>query len=319
MKTTDNLIPYLLMGMHPLHHITKLVAGAILLTTSPNFYNILGPCFPSKAHDFIEETKYTLMRKAMVAHAAALFLHWMYAVLHYFDSKADKVFSMLCLIVKIPVFFVIILQIQAGIDFTYCVDVINHSQVMAWLTYEVCLFYVNLISLSAFILIQNCAKFKSIQDRVGLAGKNARKEKDFLNYAKDDIHWWSAWFNQYVMAILALLLRTASMTAGLDIKPSAGTLFLKHFFAALIIGKLYVTGMRIRRDFVTIILLISTFTLNTLQVFQYVELAAMNSKWWGTFILIDIVLYYTVFLQMAISIYVWPMKMLKWRRQLMIE
>ena len=162
MKTTDNLIPYLLMGMHPLHHITKLVAGAILLTTSPNFYNILGPCFPSKAHDFIEETKYTLMRKAMVAHAAALFLHWMYAVLHYFDSKADKVFSMLCLIVKIPVFFVIILQIQAGIDFTYCVDVINHSQVMAWLTYEVCLFYVNLISLSAFILIQNCAKFKSI-------------------------------------------------------------------------------------------------------------------------------------------------------------
>jgi len=45
---------------------------------------------------------------------------------------------------------------------------------MAWLTYEVLCFYFNLISLGVFIFINNIKKFKSIRDRLGLAGK-ARK------------------------------------------------------------------------------------------------------------------------------------------------
>ena len=154
MKTTDNLVPYLLMGMHPLQHITMLVAGTVLLTTRYDlFFEIEGTCPPGEAEDFRVDGKYTLMTYAMTAHGMALFLHWMYQILHHFEIK---VLANLCLVTKMLVFFVLILKIQSSIDFTECAVELSRSQVMAWLTYEVLLFYLNIVSMCAFIFIQNC-------------------------------------------------------------------------------------------------------------------------------------------------------------------
>ena len=77
---------------------------------------------------------------------------------------------------------------------------------MAWLTYEVLMFYLNLVSMSVFIFINNIKPFLSIRDRMELSG-NQRKTLDFLNYSKDDIHWWSAWFNILALGILTLIFR----------------------------------------------------------------------------------------------------------------
>lgn len=45
MLTTDSLIPYILMTMHPLQHMAMLVTGLILLgTRKDKFYEINGVC-----------------------------------------------------------------------------------------------------------------------------------------------------------------------------------------------------------------------------------------------------------------------------------
>jgi len=102
---------------------------------------------------------------------------------------------------------------------------------MAWLTIEVVLFYVNLTSLSVFIFIQNIKKFTSIRERVGLAG-DMRKTMDFLNYAQDDVHWWSIWFNQFALSILALAFAPKN---DIDITWSATGVFTQHALGAYLI------------------------------------------------------------------------------------
>ena len=115
---------------------------------------------------------------------------------------------------------------------------VGKSQVFAWLTMEVLLFYINLSSLSFFIFVNLFKKYRSIRDRVGLAGKQ-RKTVDFLTYAKDDIHWWSTWFNQFVLSIAVLIFRKNVKYRGADLTLSIIELFAKHFFGLYLIRQLY--------------------------------------------------------------------------------
>lgn len=79
MLTTDSLIPYILMTMHPLQHMSMLVTGIILLTTRyEEFYKIEGVCPEgTEGAEFVNGNKFVFMQYAMVAHAAALILHWL--------------------------------------------------------------------------------------------------------------------------------------------------------------------------------------------------------------------------------------------------
>jgi len=129
------------------------------------------------------------------------------------------------------------IQIQEATDFTECSDVVGKSQVFAWLTIEVLLFYVNIGSLSCFIFFNLFKKYRSIRDRIGLAGRH-RKEMDFLNYAKDDIHWWSTWFNQTVLSLAVLIFRK-SVKSDADLTWSIIEMYSKHFFGLYLIRQLY--------------------------------------------------------------------------------
>ena len=60
--------------------------------------------------------------------------------------------------------------------------------VMAWLTYELIAFYLNIIALMVFLFVASCRKFSTLREREGFAGK-MRKTRDFLQYCKDDVHW----------------------------------------------------------------------------------------------------------------------------------
>lgn len=190
MKTTDSLIPYVLMSMHPLIHGTMLLTSSILLSTNyDKFFEIIGTCDAAKdteAQNFILGTKYTLMNYAVVGHAVCLICHYLYQILNHYEIK---VIANLFLISKMMISFFVTFKIQSSIDFSECTDITDNSQVMAWLTYEILTFYLNLISLGVFIFIQNFKTFKSIRDRLGLAG-DQRKRIDFLQYSKDDLHWW---------------------------------------------------------------------------------------------------------------------------------
>ena len=78
---------------------------------------------------------------------------------------------------------------------------------MAWLYFEVLCFYLNIIAMAVFLLINSCKKFVSLKDRYGLS-ITQRNQTDFLSYCKDDIHWFSLWFTQLLLSVLALHMRT---------------------------------------------------------------------------------------------------------------
>lgn len=236
MLTTDSLIPYILMTMHPLQHMSMLITGLILLCTRyDKFYEIDGVCPEgSEGAEFVDGNKFLFMQYAMVAHSAALVLHWLNQIFSFYEFKVLATFF---IVAKMIVYFLLMIQIQEGTDFTECVDVVGKSQVYAWMTIEVLLFYINLGSLSFFIFVNLFKKYRSIRDRVGLAGKQ-RKTTDFLNYAKDDIHWWSTWFNQFILSVAVLYCRLIA-NSDANITFSIIELFTKHFFGLYLIRQLY--------------------------------------------------------------------------------
>ena len=214
MKLSDSLIPYNLMSLHPLMHASLLTTGLILLGTNNAFFYQIDGTVPNdedhkEAFDFIDGKKKKLMELAMMSHAVCLLSHWTFQILSHYEIK---VLANCFLMLKMMFYFVTTLRIQSSIDFKKGHKVTDNSQVMAWLTYEVLTFYLNIISMAAFIFIQNFKKFRSIRDRVGLAG-DQRKNLDFLVYSKDDIFWWSCWFTQVGLCILSLIFRNGTFAA----------------------------------------------------------------------------------------------------------
>jgi len=296
MKTTDSLIPYVFMTMHPLQHIAMLISGILLLTTQKEgeFFKTVGDC-PSgtEGWGFVNGDKFKLMNYAMIAHGSALVLHWLYQAFNFYDVK---VMGYMFLVTKMIIFFILIIQIQSGIDFTECAGAVGNSQVMAWLTIEVLLFYINLTSLSVFIFIQNIKKFTSIRERVGLAG-DMRKTMDFLNYAQDDVHWWSIWFNQFALSILTLAFAPSN---DIDITWSAAGVFTQHLLGAYLIRQLYFNS-KIQFKMKTKVVLGLTVAINCMLIFQYIELKKLGSNWWSSIVLRGIITYFIIFFQMFLE------------------
>lgn len=90
---------------------------------------------------------------------------------------------------KILSFLYTAVEVQTGITFEDSTAITDNSHVMAWLTYEVIAFYLNIISVVFFLFIASFKKFKTVKERLGFAGTQ-RKYMDFLTYCIEDIHWW---------------------------------------------------------------------------------------------------------------------------------
>ena len=210
--------------------------------------------------------------------------------------------------------FFVTFRIQSSIDFNECHDVTDNSQVMAWLTYEVLAFYLNLISMGVFIFINNFKTFKSIRDRLGLAGEQ-RKTMDFLQYSKDDLYWWQAWFIQVSLVILALMFREGNTA---QIKWSVIEVFAKHILGAYLVRQLYFNS-KFQFKLSTKVVLLLTVLINVGLIFRYVELKNSGSKWWGAIVLNDIILYSLIFAQMVQEWISWGQKLIKWRLDLKFD
>jgi hypothetical protein len=76
-------------------------------------------------------------------HGSALVLHLLSEL---FYNKGIKILATFLIIAKMLVYLILILKIQSSIDFVDCSLETNKSQVMAWLTFEVIIFYLNLTS-----------------------------------------------------------------------------------------------------------------------------------------------------------------------------
>jgi len=294
-----------------------LVSGLVLLGTHyDGFFEIDGTSActakpESEAQKFINGGKVDLMKMAMLAHVICLVSHYMFQILNYYDQRVLANFFQMF---KMMSFFVIILKIQNAIDFTECASITDNSMVMAWLTYEVLVFYLNIGSLSVFIFIQNFKKFRSIRDRLELSG-DQRKTTDFLVYSRDDVPWWSAWFIQFSLSALSLVFRNKT---SLDIKQSIIEVFGKHLLGAYLLRQLYYNS-KFQFKAKTKTALVLTIFINFLLIFRFRELVKLQAHWWTPVVLIDIILYFVIFAQMAQEYMVWDKKVLAWRRDLAFD
>jgi hypothetical protein len=171
MKHDDTIMPYILASMHPLMHLSLLTAGCFLrFVDSEKFYYIPNKdsCLKGeKAIEFIELGGEFLMNYITLAHIAAITFHYLAT---YFETRS-KLISGSFMILKIFSYFFTHYMVQSGIIFEECRDgIIDESQVMAWLSYEVIAFYLNIVAMGVFILFSSCKKFHSIRDRLGMSG-----------------------------------------------------------------------------------------------------------------------------------------------------
>lgn len=223
-----------------------------------------------------------------LAHAIAIISHFL---TEYFNTR-NKLVSGFFMVVKIFSYFFTHYAVQTGIVFEECRDgMIDESQVMAWLSYEVLAFYLNIVAIAVFILFSSCKKFYTLRDRIQLAG-DRRKKEDFLNYIKEDIHWFCMWFTMLMLTILALVMRTRSHEV---IQKSVGVLFTRHFLELILMGSFYYSkdfslGTFFIKAVIGCILLINIFL-----ILVFLELETEFSVWWAPVILLDVTLHFYMF------------------------
>lgn len=153
---------------------------------------------------FINKDKYWLIGLISLSHLLAVVFHYVNELLENQEKRfLGNIFSVL----KVFIYLYAVFKVQTGIVFEECRQgMVDESQVMAWLSYEVFAFYFNVIAMGVFLLLSSCKKYYSIKDRLGFC-PDKRKTLDFLAYCKEDIHWFCLWFTQFMLTGLSLVMR----------------------------------------------------------------------------------------------------------------
>lgn len=90
------------------------------------------------------------MNAACFGHVIGITCHYLNKVLQHY--KYNFLANVL-LIAKVLIYFYCVVYVQAGITYDECNDVTDKMHVMAWLTYEVYVFYVNILGIMFFLFI----------------------------------------------------------------------------------------------------------------------------------------------------------------------
>ena len=306
MKPYDSFMPYILASMHPLLHMSMLFTGMLLMFLDyEQFYLVTGTCDEgSDAYEFQLTTKYTLMWYILTAHLVCIWLHYLYQILNHYDFKG---IANCLLVAKVGIFIYTVMEVQTGITFEECNDVTDNSHVMAWLTYEVIVFYLNLISVVFFLAFASFKQFTTIRERLGYAGQE-RKSVDFLAYCMEDIHWWQMWFTQVSLYICGLLFRrNKDRVIGLSAIQTAIILAL----GAALIMQLYFNS-KFEFTITTKISIGSLYVICLMMIPRYITLRDGGSIWWAPVVLEIIVAHFLLAVQMGVEYFTWNEKKNKW-------
>jgi len=219
------------------------------------------------------------------------------------------------MVLKIFGYFFVHYMVQSGIIFEECRDgIIDESQVMAWLSYEVFAFYLNIVAIGVFILFSSFKKYFSVRDRLGLCGES-RKVVDYLNYIKDDIKYFSMWFTQLMLSILALTMRTRSHEG---VQKSVGILFTRHTLEIVVLANYYYTKDFDLQQYVKYIMG-GVLLINFILIAVFFELEQDYTVWWAPVLLLDVVLHFYIFAQIAYEWNTWESIKLNWKKDMMLQ
>jgi hypothetical protein len=306
MKHSDNILPYMLASMHPMIHLSLLTASMVLRSyDNDGFFEIPNEktCTAkagSKAMDFIDGEKIWLMGYIQLAHLLAIVFHYAGESISQ-NKEGSSMVGQVFLLLKIFVYYSAHFTVQTGIIFDECREnIVDKSQVMAWLSYEVVAFYLNILAMCVFLLLSSCKKFISIRERIGFSSQ-LRKTTDFLTYCKEDIHWFCMWFTQIMLCILALTMKVKSHE---DLKWSVGLLFTRHILELVVLRQVYFNSKFEIKSYIKLIMAI-IFVLNCFMIKLFFDLEDDHSTWWAPIMLHDIILHFYVFFQIAMESSQW--------------
>ena len=79
----------------------------------------------------------------------------------------------------------------------------QHMDVSVWVLYQVNIFYINIFSQVVFMIVSRVIRFRTTREVLGLGGKK-RYEIDWLDFVKEDMHWFSIPCIQLILMLFAL-------------------------------------------------------------------------------------------------------------------
>jgi len=233
-------------------------------------------------------------------------------MVHYFQT--NKFWSNIALIFKVLLYLYSVVFVQSGINFDECNNITDKMPVMVWLTYEVFVFYLNLFGVVFFLMVSTYAQFKTIRDRLGLAG-DMRDRLDFLKYCYDDLHWWQLWFNQVGLYAAGLSFRVNREDAlGLS-AAQAGVII---FCGAVLMKTIYFKET-FEFDTLTKTLLGGLLLITLMLIPRYSWLREEEFTWWSPVVLEIIIAHIMVFVQMLFEWFTLESRKNSWKKDLMFR
>jgi hypothetical protein len=183
---------------------------------------------------------------------------------------------------------------------------------MAWLSFEVMTFYLNIVSMALFLLMSmTCKKYRSVRDRCSMLAE-PRKQQDFLTYCSEDMHWFCVSVTQLSLVVLALVQRTQDLEA---IQWCCGALFTRHLLELLIISRYYneeFDDRSVELGALSKLLIAVSLVLNCGLVFLYLDLEQAHSVWFAPVLLLDIVLHFFMFAWVFLECMTWEAREHEW-------
>ena len=160
---------------------------------------------------------------------------------------------------------------------------IEHIPACVWIVYQILIIYLNIFSQSLFLFLVWFFDFRTVKGIIGLEG-NKRKEADFLDYVKEDIHWFSSLIIQVFMCIVALIYRFEDDVKDKGIKTTFTIVCLQLTIDALLIWYVFFTKYNLNMKKIVATLIISVFLNAALAIVLYTR-ALNDNVYWGPFVM----------------------------------
>lgn len=118
-----------------------------------------------------------------------------------------------------------------------------------------------------------------------------------------------------MLCVMAVVMRTKSHE-GLNV--SGGVLLLRHLLEILLLAQLYFSRtFEMQAGVKTILVLI--FVVNVFLIKAFFDLEEEHSVYWAPALLVDIILHFILFGQMAIDYFTWTDTQTNWKKELLFQ
>ena len=230
----------------------------------------------------------------MYNNAACILLHYlsyrltmrMYGESKHADGYNYSYINQMIMMVKVVINFACVNYTQYAILGHYDPSSPNfnpkgsHTDLVIWLIYQLLMFYINIASQMLFLTVSRFTRFYTLRERAGFGG-NKRYEMDFLDFVKEDFHWFSTIIIQIFLAFFAYFSR---IHINMDITLSLICVVIMICIDLILCWYIFFSLKEIKKWVMISLLVLSAIT-NVCLSFTCIHLTVEFSNFWLSFVL----------------------------------